>query len=200
MLTLLFNLGKDTFAVDSARVVEVIPRINLKKLARSSAHIAGVFDYRGRIVPVVDLCRLICGTDCKESLSTRIILFKIKTGGTSEGSNSDSGAGAGAGSGFGTGSGSGSGEEIIGLMAEKVTETRKMAPDDFRFTGVSNETHPYLGEISTSKNDLIQFIRVENLLGLPSLQGNHETGATDSPASSILALISSINNNSFSKE
>ena len=182
MLTLLFNLGKDTFAVDSARVVEVIPRINLKKLARSSAHIAGVFDYRGRIVPVVDLCQLICGTDCKESLSTRIILFKIKTGGTSEGS------------------GSGSGEEIIGLMAEKVTETRKMSPDDFRFTGVRNETHPYLGEISTSKNDMIQFIRVENLLGLPSLQTGQEAGATDNPAASILALISSINNNSFSTE
>ncbi len=59
MLTLLFNLGKDSFAVDSARVVEVIPSINLKKLAQAPVHVAGVFDYRGKIVPVVDLCRLI---------------------------------------------------------------------------------------------------------------------------------------------
>ncbi|MDD3148287.1 MAG: chemotaxis protein CheW [Candidatus Riflebacteria bacterium] len=184
MLTLLFSLGKDTFAVDSARVVEVIPRINLKKLARSSAHIAGVFDYRGRIVPVVDLCRLICGTDCKESLSTRIILFKIQNGGASESS----------------GSGPGSGEEIIGLMAEKVTETRKMSPDDFLLSGVRNETHPYLGEVSTSKNDMIQFIRVESLLGLPSLHTDQQACTTETPASSIMALISSLNNNSVSTE
>ncbi len=180
MLTLLFNLGNDSFAVDSARVVEVIPKINLKKLARSPAHIAGVFDYRGRIVPVIDLCRLICGTDCKESLSTRIILFKAQTGLAPEANRS--------------------GEEIVGLMAEKVTETRKMSPEDFLGTGVRNETHPYLGEISTSKNDLVQFIRVENLLGLPFRQTETESGETDNPASSIISLISSINKNSFSTE
>ncbi|MFC1746506.1 chemotaxis protein CheW [Candidatus Riflebacteria bacterium] len=148
MLTLLFYLGKDRFAVDSSKVVEVIPSINLKKLTHAPPHVAGIFDYRGLIVPVIDLSILLNKRTSQERLSTRIILFRYAKSTNKEGER-----------------------EVIGLMAERVTETRKMSLTDFQTTGVSVEGTPYLAEIATTENEMIQFIRVENLLKMSLHRG-----------------------------
>jgi chemotaxis-related protein WspB len=158
MLALLFYLGKDAFAVDSSKVLEVIPCINLKTLAHAPEHVAGVFDYRGIIVPVIDLSQLLHHSTSKKSLSTRIILFRNPELGQEK-----------------------AGESIIGLMAERVTETRKMSEKDFLPTGVRVDSIPYLAEISSSQNDMIQYIRVEHLLSL-AINRNLPAGAAASNA------------------
>ena len=61
-------------AIDVARVVEVVPRINLRRLPHAPCFLAGVFDYRGKVVPVVDLGVLLGSESCRDQLSTRIIL------------------------------------------------------------------------------------------------------------------------------
>ena len=74
MLLLTFRAAESLYAVDVARVVEVVPRIDLRRLPHAPAFLAGVFDYRGMVVPVVDLGILLGSEACRDRLSTRIIL------------------------------------------------------------------------------------------------------------------------------
>ena len=58
MLFLLFQLGSDRYAIDALRVVEVLPCVQVKQIPHAPAGIAGVINYRGAPVPVLDLCLL----------------------------------------------------------------------------------------------------------------------------------------------
>ena len=68
----------------------------LRKIQHVPDYVAGVFNYRGSIVPVIDLCHLIQGTPCRLRFSTRIIMVNHTTK---------------------------DGMHCLGLMAERVTET-----------------------------------------------------------------------------
>jgi chemotaxis-related protein WspB len=74
MLLLTFTAGTNRFAVDVTRVVEVVPRVELRKIAHAPAHLVGLLGYRGNIVPVFDLGLLLDAAPCRDRLSTRIIL------------------------------------------------------------------------------------------------------------------------------
>jgi chemotaxis-related protein WspB len=75
MLALTFQVGPDRVAVDVARIREVVPRVRLSPVNGGPPWIAGVFVYRGRVVPVVDLHRLTGVGECPLHLSSRIILL-----------------------------------------------------------------------------------------------------------------------------
>ncbi|MFM8270818.1 MAG: chemotaxis protein CheW [Gemmata sp.] len=75
MLSLVFQVGPDKVAVDVRRVREVVPRVQLTAVHGAPLWIAGVFVYRGRVVPVVDLHALAGVGECPPHLSSRIILF-----------------------------------------------------------------------------------------------------------------------------
>lgn len=75
MLALMFQVGRDTVAVDVRRVREVVPRVQLSAVNGGPPWMAGVFVYRGHVVPVVDLHKLTGAGDCPPHLSSRIILF-----------------------------------------------------------------------------------------------------------------------------
>jgi chemotaxis-related protein WspB len=74
MLVLTFQIGADRLALDIRRVREVVPRIALQQPAGSPPWLAGIFIYRGEIVPVLDLHRLVGAGECPAHLSSRIIL------------------------------------------------------------------------------------------------------------------------------
>jgi chemotaxis-related protein WspB len=79
MLMLLFYVGDDRYSLDSRRVVEVVPTVTLKKIHQAPEYIPGLFNYRGHLVPVIDLCHLIQGTHCRAYLSTRnVVLLMLK--------------------------------------------------------------------------------------------------------------------------
>ena len=59
MFILRFQVGGESFAVDSRRIVEVTPRANLRPLPHAPAYLVGLLHYRGQVVPVVDLNRLL---------------------------------------------------------------------------------------------------------------------------------------------
>ncbi len=75
MLALLFQVGSDRLAVDVRLVREVVPRVRLMPATGSPHWIAGEFVYRGQVVPVIDLHRLIGAGECPLHLSSRIILL-----------------------------------------------------------------------------------------------------------------------------
>lgn len=79
MLLLTMNIGKERYAIDASRVIEVIPLVRLEHVPRVDACIAGIFNYRGQTVPVVDLCLFFNNQPCRSNLGSRIILIAMQT-------------------------------------------------------------------------------------------------------------------------
>jgi chemotaxis-related protein WspB len=80
MQALTFRIGMDRYAVEIRRVCEVIPRVELQSTAGTREWFPGVFVYRGAIVPVIDLHRLVGVGDCPKHLSSRLILIESGSG------------------------------------------------------------------------------------------------------------------------
>src|SRR5258708_36973828 len=74
MLVLTFQIGSNHLALDVRRVREIVPFVRLQPVACSPPWLAGVFIYRGQVVPVLDLHRLLGVGECPVHLSTPIIL------------------------------------------------------------------------------------------------------------------------------
>ena len=74
MLFLTFQIGDQRLALDVRRVREVVPWVPLQRSSSSPAWLAGMFVYRGEVIPVVDLHRLKGAGECPSYLSSRIIL------------------------------------------------------------------------------------------------------------------------------
>lgn len=67
-LFLLFRCGDDSYALDCANIVEVLPKIRLGP--------AGLLAYRGRTMPVADISFLLTGKPGTDMLSTRIVVVR----------------------------------------------------------------------------------------------------------------------------
>lgn len=138
MLMLIFSVGDNLYALDTAHVVEVIPRVNLRQLHQVPEYVAGLFNYRGAIVSVIDLCQLIQNYPSRSYLSTRIIMVNYV--------------------------GKDNTKRWLGLMAERVTETLNKPDKDLVDTEVALNETPYLGEMMMDEKGMIQRIRLEYLL------------------------------------
>lgn len=141
MLMLLLNIRNERYAIESRQVVEVIPLVVLKSFPHQPEHIAGVFNYRGRIVPVMDLCRLMRDKPSSEYLSTRIVLVNYW------GNNTELKA-----------------PYILGLMTEQVVETLHKSESEFVDPNIQIDTAPYLGKMIVDDQGMIQCLRIEYLL------------------------------------
>jgi len=137
MLVLLFFIGDIMYTIKCDNVREIAPMVKLKSVPHTPDFFAGYFNYRGAIVPVIDLCRLIQGSPCRMRMSTRIILVDYP--GKDNTSN------------------------IIGLMAERVTETVKKPRESFILPNIRSKNAPYLGGIVMEENEMIQYIDLEML-------------------------------------
>ncbi|MEP0918006.1 chemotaxis protein CheW [Leptolyngbya sp. DQ-M1] len=137
MLLLLFCVGKDPYAIESSHIVEVIPSVPLRKLHYVPKYVAGLLNYRGTIVPVVDLCELIQGTPSRFQLSSRIIMVKSAEAST---------------------------VSYLGLLAEQVIQTLDKPKTKFV---ASNAVHmnaaPYLGGMILDDCGMIQQIHLDRL-------------------------------------
>ena len=138
MLMLLFQLGNSHYAIPAVEVVEVAPHVELETIAMAPDCVCGLFNYRGQHVPVIDLCRLIKNSPCSNSFTSRIILANYPL---ADGTQS-----------------------VLGLLAERVTETVNIDADAFTGTGLNMEHAPYLGHAARCEPGLVQRITVSELL------------------------------------
>jgi chemotaxis-related protein WspB len=76
MLFLKFRIGEESYALDTARIVEVLPLLRVTRVPRAPAGVAGLITYRGWAVPVVDLSELMVGEPARPHISTRLILVR----------------------------------------------------------------------------------------------------------------------------
>ncbi|MCY7321789.1 MAG: chemotaxis protein CheW [Phormidesmis sp. CAN_BIN36] len=137
MLMLLFHAGDNLYAIDSAHVVEVIPRVVPRKLDHVPNYVAGIFNYRGSLVPIIDLCRLLHGTDCRPRFSTRVIMVHYTA---NDGK-----------------------DHQLGLMAEQVTETLSRPDLDSKKTSQVGDL-PYLGNLFMDEKGMIQQVHWQHLV------------------------------------
>jgi chemotaxis-related protein WspB len=136
MLALIFEVNGQRYGLDATQILEVLPAVPLRLLPRVPEYIAGVFRYRGMMVPVIDLSRLIGGKPAAALLSTRIILVRHP---------GPSGAG-----------------RPLGLLAERATNLDETASAP-KSTGFAVPEAPFLAGVSTTGN-MIQYVNVERLL------------------------------------
>ena len=138
MLFLLFQLGKDRYALEAGRVLEVTPLLELKQVPAAPRGVAGIFNYRGRPVPAVDLSALTLGEPARERLSTRIVVI-----------NYPDHAGK---------------LQPLGLIAEQATEIIRRDGRDFVEPGLKLSGAPYLGPVLMDERGVIQWVREQHLL------------------------------------
>jgi chemotaxis-related protein WspB len=138
VLFLLFQLGKDRYALEAGRVLEVLPLLELKRLPGAPRGVAGIFNYRGRPVPAVDLSELTLGQAANERLSTRIIVvnYPDETGKF----------------------------QPLGLIAEHATEIIRRESREFIETGLKLGAPGYLGPVLMDGRGPIQWVREQRLL------------------------------------
>jgi chemotaxis-related protein WspB len=141
MLFLLFQLGKERYALEANRVVEVVPLLELKPLPQAPKGVAGIFNFRGRPVPAIDVCALTLGQPAIERFSTRIIIVNYPDG---RGTN-----------------------HLLGLIAEHATEMLRKDVNDFLDSGVKLSEAPYLGPILMDEKSPVQWIYEQRLLPEP---------------------------------
>jgi chemotaxis signal transduction protein len=79
----LLQLGKRRFALPAESIMELAPPVRLHNFPHTSNLIAGVIVRRGRIVPVYDVARILCG---RESSLHRFYLIAERAFGTGTGS------------------------------------------------------------------------------------------------------------------
>lgn len=77
MLALTFQLGDMALAVPASSVVEVLSRRELRPVALAPHGVTGLLPFRGHLVPVVDLCRLVLDRDCRPLLSSRLVVLAV---------------------------------------------------------------------------------------------------------------------------
>jgi chemotaxis-related protein WspB len=135
MLFLVFRLGQDRYALDATDVVEVVPLVHIKRLPHAPPGLAGLIDYRGEAVPVIDLSELALRQPAQRRMSTRIVLLRH-----------------------------GDGVPLLGLIAEKATTTLRREAAEFIATGVRNDGAPYLGPICTDGGGILQWVDAQQLL------------------------------------
>jgi chemotaxis-related protein WspB len=119
MLFLLFRIGDDRYALDALQIAEVLPVVGVKGIPQAPAGVAGIIDYHGSPVPLIDLSQLALGRPARRRLSTRIVLVHYADQKSTK--------------------------HLLGLLAEGATETMRRDPADFVASGVGNDPAPYLG-------------------------------------------------------
>ncbi|WP_426149973.1 chemotaxis protein CheW [Pseudomonas sp. DC3000-4b1] len=134
LLFLLFSLGEQRFALPAREVVEVLPLLPLKPIPRAPGWVAGVFSYRGQVVPVIDLCHLALGSPARQRTSTRVVLVNYP------------------------------GNHCLGLVLEQASQTLRCDLTEFKPYGLLSPDAPYLGPIREDAQGLLQRISVEDLL------------------------------------
>ena len=138
MLFILFQIGRDRYALSASGIIEVLPLTNLKRVPGAPVGVAGVLNYHGAPVPVIDLNEMMLAKPAARRLSTRIILVKYPLEAQHP--------------------------HPLGLIAEHATNMIRRSIQDFVETGVESENAPYLGRVANDTGGLIQWIEVERLL------------------------------------
>jgi chemotaxis-related protein WspB len=160
MLLLTFTIGANQYAVDVARVVELVPRVELRKIPHAPAFLAGLLGYRGKVIPVIDLGTLLDVGPCQNCLGTRIILVNDSPDDHNHCSQAREGSHA------ETGDAQAHPKpklNLLGLVVEHASDLIYARPEQLVLTPVQIPKTPYLGSIIQTDQGIVQLIMIEKI-------------------------------------
>ena len=137
MMMLLFTVKGDLYGLDVSQVVEIIPCVDLKEIPRTPKCVAGLFMYRGRAVPVIDISLMLSGATTQKLLSTRIVLINYPVGGEQF--------------------------RVVGVLAEHATETISVKHSDFIASALGDKDEGFVDYIVMNNRGMIQRINVDRI-------------------------------------
>lgn len=136
MLFLLLKVGHDTYALDARQIAHVLPMVHVAPVANAPRGLAGMFNYRGTLVPAVDLAAMRSGEASRSLFSTRAVLVNYPHGPATR---------------------------LIGLIAQQATDVIRRSPSDFVASGLA-PTSAARGSVMDSRHGVIQWIDPAALL------------------------------------
>lgn len=139
MLLLLFEIGDGRYALTSDQIVEVVPLVKTKKIPMAPNYVAGLMNYRGQPVPVIDLGRFIADAPCEIRFSTRIILVNYQTRASET-------------------------NQTLGLIAQQVTETVKTDLSQIPASGVLMDKKLYPEEFISDSEKMVQWFDLKKIM------------------------------------
>jgi chemotaxis-related protein WspB len=160
MLLLTFHAGANRYAIDSIRVVELIPKVDLRSIPHAPPYLIGLLAYRGKVVPVIDLGLLLGDAPCHQCLSTRIILVNDTPGvqnqenGNRRGSTKNRGPEP---------RDQNHDANLLGLVAERVNDLTYVQPEQIAPAPVHTPDAPYLDAIVQTDQGIVQLIAVDRV-------------------------------------
>lgn len=136
MKVLIFHIGPDRYGLKLRAIVRVLPLLELKQLPLAPDHVAGLMDFHGASVPVIDLCRLAGLAPGRDCFDTRIIIVDyLAPDGVSH---------------------------LLGLLAEHVLGVQDVNAAVLADSGVS--AAPFLGQVASDASGILQLVELEHLL------------------------------------
>jgi purine-binding chemotaxis protein CheW len=142
---LTFKLSDEIFAVEVAKVREILEYINITKVPRTPEFMRGVINVRGSVVPVLDL-RLKFGMSVTEqSINTCIIVLEIYFEGETT---------------------------ILGALADSVQEVIELEPDQIEPApkiGTQLKTE-FIKGIGKRENEFIMILDIDKVFSTEELQ------------------------------
>ena len=141
-LFLLFSMGTDRYALDVREVIEVMPLRRLKHIPAAPDWVSGLFAFRGKPVPVLDLCAQALGRAAIVRTSTRLVVVNYKPQASEP-------------------------ARWLGLILEQASDTLRSPVEAFVDAGVSVPNARYLGPVLKAEQGLVQWVRVADLLDEP---------------------------------
>jgi len=160
MQLLTFTIAAEWYAIDTRRVVEVIPLLPARPLPGAPDYVRGIVGHRGRLVPVIDLGARLAGVPARDRLGTRIILVA---------------AGAGA---------AGPDAVRLGLVAEDVLSLHVPAAHEWQPRPLAVPDAPFLGDLLRVEGRTLHVLDVLRLVPaelLPAPAGAPSTIDTPEP-------------------
>lgn len=137
MKVLLFHIGRDRYGLPLARIVRVLPLLELKQLPLTPDYVAGLMDLHGTPVPVIDLSRLAGLPAAAAQFDTRIVVVDYRAPG-------------------------GETMHALGLLTSQVRGIADIDPLQLEDSGVA--TVPFLGQVASDADGIVQLVELEHLL------------------------------------
>lgn len=138
MMVLLFCVDDDNYGIDVRDIAEVLPRVSLKHFPHGPEYVAGLLNYHGRVVPVIDLTLLLSAHAACDRVNSRIVLVDYHRPGGAH--------------------------HLLGLLVDKVTEAMKIPDHALIRSAVMTNESPFLGDVAVHNGILVQVIDINQVL------------------------------------
>ncbi len=143
IIFLVFEIDGNPFALAAGRIHRIIPFVATRKLPHAPDAVAGLLEYRGASVPVLDLSILMGFSPSPANLSTRTILTHYLDPESSQPRG------------------------LLGLIAPAAIETIAIDSSALTAKGIALADAPYLGDVALAKDHFIQTLDLDRILPEP---------------------------------